>query len=472
MSNQLDLEIKMICAKSLERYVPLFDRPETRLRFINRAHEQQTLSIKRFRSSIMVFPFIERTRLYRWILRQIAEADIYRLIVEELRFSRLDPKEEIKIVKPPHIALLLQSIYQWRFTPYVISLVTVTTIIFVVFLVANWSTRYFYISSAKQYEPINPISPTTIQRPAQRSIDTRYLPGYRPERIWLVEREENYEQYSNGVRILIKYETDNYKRAYYTGTPGEGIKDKEVRHDPVGIVYHSSESDLIPFTNENNRSIKNKTHALLEYIRDEKLYNYVIDRYGQIYRIVKDDQTAYHAGHSVWADEKNVYVGLNESFIGICFESNSAASDFSDQLTEAQIISGRLLTAVLRSRYSIEDVNCVTHGIVSVNPSNMLIGYHHDWITSFPFEAIGLVDKYKVPLPSIGEFGFSYDEYIVKKLGGIVWPGVSLAETIFKKRADSAKIDLKEFQLKERNRYQNYLKAMRNLRLEQTVSIK
>jgi hypothetical protein len=464
MSKNLGIDVDLICAESMEKYVQLFDRPELRLRFINRAREVQSLSIDRFRKSIWPFSFIERTRIYRCLLKQVIKANIYKLLIEELGIPELGKLREPTLVRPPRMATLLQRLYHWRFMPYSVSFLILLIMTSALISIANWSTRYFYVSADNQKTPVPVLLP--VQNTAYASIDTKHLPGYRPERIWLVEREENHEQYSNGVRVLTRYETDNQPRNYYVGKRRGDITKDEIHHEPIGILFHSSESDLLPFTNENNKNINNKTHALLKYIKEKKLYNYVIDRFGQIYRIVKDEHTAYHAGHSIWADDKNVYVELNESFIGVCFESNSiSGQSMDDRLTEAQIISGRLLTAVLRSRYRIDDTNCVTHGLVSVNPSNMLIGYHHDWISNFPFEALGLTDKYKVPLPSVSEFGFGYDDFIVKKLGGAVWLGVSLGETAFGKRAASENFDIEEFRRKERARYKNYLNVVRNSRL-------
>ena len=63
-----------------------------------------------------------------------------------------------------------------------------------------------------------------------------------------------------------------------------------------------------------------------------------------------------------------------------------------DGINETQIYAARQLTAVLRSKYQILDANCVTHGLVSVNPSNRLMGYHTDWVAGFPFTALGLAE--------------------------------------------------------------------------------
>ena len=68
-----------------------------------------------------------------------------------------------------------------------------------------------------------------------------------------------------------------------------------------------------------------------------------------------------------------------------------------------------MLTEMLRVRYRIPAANCVTHAQVSVNPSNMRIGYHVDWASEFPFEELGLPDRYAAALPSIWAFGFEVD---------------------------------------------------------------
>ncbi|MCA1556502.1 MAG: N-acetylmuramoyl-L-alanine amidase, partial [Acidobacteria bacterium] len=246
-----------------------------------------------------------------------------------------------------------------------------------------------------------------------------------------------------------------------TGSGGSG---EQVRREPVGIVYHTSESDMLPFTSDNNASIETHTRGLLEYVRKNRSYNYLIDRFGQVYRVVRDTDAANHAGNSVWSDADGIYVGLNESFLGVCFETNSKSDSLDEQLTEAQLVAGRLLTQVLRSRYNLADANCVTHGLVSVNPSNMLICYHHDWARNFPFAAFGLSDKYKIAPASVSEFGFTYDEEIAEKLGGDVWSGVKLAEEEFRRRAERSDMTPEEMRRRMRERYQEQMNLTLRLR--------
>src|SRR5262249_24998600 len=75
--------------------------------------------------------------------------------------------------------------------------------------------------------------------------NAKFLPGYRPDSIWLVEKKENYELYSNGGRINTAYEVESHARAYYARLRGSANESGELRHDPVGIVFHTSESDIV-----------------------------------------------------------------------------------------------------------------------------------------------------------------------------------------------------------------------------------
>jgi hypothetical protein len=119
-------------------------------------------------------------------------------------------------------------------------------------------------------------------------------------------------------------------------------------------------------------------------------------------------------------------------------------------INEAQIYAARVLTAVLRSKYAIEDSNCVTHGLVSVNPSNRLMGYHTDWVSEFPFEALGLSNKYETELAAISRLGFGYDQAYVQAAGG-KWPGLEKADTTLRQTAEKNGLSVeKEKQLLSR----------------------
>jgi hypothetical protein len=85
----------------------------------------------------------------------------------------------------------------------------------------------------------------------------------------------------------------------------------------------------------------------------------------------------------------------------------------------------------------------------------------------FPFEAFGLSDKYQVAPASVSEFGFTYDEEIMQKLGGDVWAGVKLAEAEFSRRAERANLKPEEMRRLMRARYQEQMNITLRLRTTQ-----
>src|SRR6185436_3491292 len=130
--------------------------------------------------------------------------------------------------------------------------------------------------------------------------------------------------------------------------------------------------------------------STLAHVRRNRAYNFLIDRFGRVYRIVAESEVANHAGYSVWADE-------------------SWPRQLEAPINPAQGHAAAMLVAMLRSKYGIPPGNCVTHGQVSVNASNMRIGFHTDWASSFPFEELGLPNNYGQPIPAMWAFGFDAD---------------------------------------------------------------
>jgi hypothetical protein len=205
-------------------------------------------------------------------------------------------------------------------------------------------------------------------------------------RVWLVDRARASETYSNGLRIDNSVAVPNRPREL-----------------SVGIIFHATESAQAPFESEHNERLKRIGESLLDYVRRRRSYHFVIDRFGRVFRVVEQSDAANHAGNSVWADDREQYVQLNDSFLGVAFEAR-------DEITAAQVRSGAMLTEMLRSAYSIPAENCVTHAQVSVNPSNMRMGYHVDWASGLPFKDLGLPDNYAIPPPAIWAFGFQADD--------------------------------------------------------------
>jgi hypothetical protein len=464
MTQWMSTETTLSYSKIVERYAHFFDRPEIRLRFLNNTLKQQSLNSEKLDRTLGRFEFIKKTTLYG----RFQDVWFYNLMFQELKQLLPSAAKErhqlLRLNKAPFSARLLFRCYQIRYVLLVASLLLMMSAPFGIYAMVLRSSHRVNDYLVQRYRSHEHAVGNSNAQAGTPLTDGNYLPDYKPEKVWLVEQKENYERYSNGGRVLTDYETTNHARGYYVLPRGKGNADGSVHREPVGIVYHTSESDLLPFTSDNNQSIERHTRGLLEYVKRNRSYNYVIDRFGQIYRIVRDEEAANHAGHSVWADGQGIYVGLNESFLGVCFETRSDAGSLNEQLTEAQMISGRLLTQILRSRYNIDDADCVTHGLVSVNPGNMLICYHHDWVRNFPFEAFGLSDKYKVAPASISEFGFTYDEETITQIGGRIWPGVKLAEDEFNRRAAEASIKPEEMRKQMRERYRQQMSLASRIR--------
>jgi len=269
---------------------------------------------------------------------------------------------------------------------------------------------------------------------AAPAAQTEVVPvaGLAPTAVWLVERGPGWEQYSNGLRIDTGFSVAGEPRRYQVFTEELGA-DPTIRHQPVGIVFHTTESDVWPLEAAYNDSLRDSSHKLLRYVSRKKLYHYLIDRFGRVYRLVEEETKANHAGNSVWAQGIQIYVNLNQAFLGVAFETRWEGGR-ALPITQAQFSTGRNLTDYLRQRWQIAPEMCVSHGLTSVNPKKRLIGHHLDWARGFPFEAFGLPDQYNRLAPSVAVFGFGYDEDFIKVLGE-PWTGVRDAERILSEEA-------------------------------------
>lgn len=440
-------------AQVVERYAKLFDNPSARLRFLHSTLAKQASRQEELRQSLQRFKFLEKTPFYNWIL----EARLYSSILEEIRavMTSLPPEQRARLqqVEMPFKAKAFFFCYQARHALYAVGVVLAGLLLFGLYSGVMKTGQYVAQRFGQPGKTIvvNTNGQSGTTPPVTKTLD-RF---YNLEKVWLVERTDKYERYSNNGRIRTEYEIDNHPRAYFLIPRNSDAVPEEVSNLPVGIVYHTTEGEQINFLQDNNSSIQERSKNLVKnVIQKNKSYNYLIDRFGEIFRVVRDEQTANHAGYSLWADQKYVYIGLNESFIGVAFES-SQNNTLEETLTEAQVVSGRQLTAILRSKYKIEDVNCTTHGLVSVNPDNGAIAFHHDWVKNFPFEGMGLSDKYKVATPNMTDYGFTWDEEILEKLNKTLWPGAITADEEFKRRAEKQHIGVDALRLKLRERYRD-----------------
>jgi hypothetical protein len=267
--------------------------------------------------------------------------------------------------------------------------------------------------------------------------------------VWMVEQRPGFEVYSNGLRIEREYETGNEPRRYEVYACGrEEEGPVEERTAPAGIVFHSTESATAEFRADQATRLKLLGKFLLHYVRGERAYHYLIDRFGRVWRIVRESDSANHAGHSIWADDRWTYIQLNDSFLGVSLEGQSGnAGGGGETVTRAQLAALRLLTEMLRSRYSIPAWNCVTHAHVSVNPGNWQAAYHYDWATGFPFAAIGLPDNYQMPMPSLWLFGFTWDPSLVNLTGGPYWNGLLMGQDRLRQSAAARGLSVEQYRL-------------------------
>jgi N-acetylmuramoyl-L-alanine amidase len=276
-----------------------------------------------------------------------------------------------------------------------------------------------------------------------------------PQSIWIVESKNGSEEYSNGLRIDTSYSVKGEPRLHRVFELPDG-KLGPVETQPVGILFHTSESDIWPLEEGNNDRLRHNSQNLLKYIQRNKCYHYVIDRFGRVYRVVEEDTRANHAGYSVWRRGSQVYMNLNSQFIGICFETRWEGGQ-ALPITKAQLSAGRDLTDYLRTRYKIPAEMCTTHGLTSVNPKKHLIGHHVDWARGFPFEAFGLPDQYGRIDPAVELFGFGYDEPFLNVMAGRPWKGVRDGEHALEEEAQKRGLTVDEVRREKQQLYDRWI---------------
>jgi hypothetical protein len=300
---------------------------------------------------------------------------------------------------------------------------------------------------ASRIEPIKPVAVTVAE----------VVPN-----VWLVDKSGDFETYSNGLRIDDHFVSPNQRRIFYPVYQRGAIDpaQPEWRSEPAGIVYHTTESDQARFTEDQNARLKRIGKAVIGVVQQNHSYHFLIDRFGQVFRIVPESDIANHAGYSIWADKTGIFVNVNASFLGIAFETQTQQGD-QPSANPAQIHAARVLTEMLRWKYHIPAANCVTHAQVSVNPDNGLIGYHTDWAGNFPFLALGLNDNYTAPTPSIYAFGFDYDPKFVHATGVRLWQGLALAEDQMQTQAAARGLSVHQYRAILQKTYKEILAALK-----------
>ena len=301
-------------------------------------------------------------------------------------------------------------------------------------------------------ERSRPVPVETLSKPAAEALP----------HVWLVESVEHSDLYSNGLRVENQYVAVTSPRRYLAFARAHlDDAEGEWRSNPAGIVFHTTESHMAPFEEDQNKTLRRAGEGLLEYVSRRRSYHFVIDRFGRVFRIVRETDYANHAGNSVWADDKWVYLNLNQSFFGVAFEAQSNPDGVEVPANAAQIHAARILVEMLRSRYSIAAANCVAHAQVSVNPGNGRAGYHTDWAAHLPFGELGLSDNYPHPLPSIALFGFDADGSLAEAGGADLARGVQSAEQQLLAEASRRELPVERYRQTLQSRYRTAIAAQR-----------
>ena len=278
--------------------------------------------------------------------------------------------------------------------------------------------------------------------------------------VWLVKNTKQFDLYSNGLRIENQYMTTTGARRYLAfPRTGPRLGTAVWRSEPSGIVFHTTESHIAPFEEDQNQKLQRAGEGLLEYVNRSCAYHFVIDRFGRVFRVVRESDYANHAGNSIWADNSWIYINLNQSFFGVAFEAQSSSGEL--PVTAAQVHAGRVLTEMLRARYGISAANCVTHAQVSVNPGNLRAGYHVDWAANLPFSQLGLADNYRRALPSLTLFGFEADPALVAKGDPALARGIGAAQAEVRRDAAAQGLPVELYRKTLQRRYRDAIRALR-----------
>jgi hypothetical protein len=75
-------------------------------------------------------------------------------------------------------------------------------------------------------------------------------------------------------------------------------------------------------------------------------------------------------------------------------------------------------------------------------------------------------------LPSIVDFGFTFDNFFLKIFEGKPWPGVNNSMTVLEKRAKEKKIDLTVYQKKLQKKFDSYYALEEKLQVQEETLAK
>ncbi|HZU24307.1 MAG TPA: N-acetylmuramoyl-L-alanine amidase [Bryobacteraceae bacterium] len=158
-----------------------------------------------------------------------------------------------------------------------------------------------------------------------------------PQPVWQIEQGPDSETWSNGLRIDNRFRAAGRTRSYQAPRLGDKSDAQAVRRsDPAGILFINLASNASPAA-----------------LQSRYACNFLIDRFGRVYRIVSESEVANDGADAAWADNASRYAHLNQSFITVELEGSGAAN-----IEQAR--GKGLLVQMLRSRFAIPAANVLT----------------------------------------------------------------------------------------------------------------
>lgn len=347
-------------------------------------------------------------------------------------------------------------------------IIALATLTLTLVLVAKLAGTHTPVSVAAHSDPQKTAAPPSAPQVTRQPPEVVLHNAEVMFNVWPVERNAAFELYSNGLRIENQYRTAGERRTFQRFSTHGPLPAHET--DPAGIVFHTTESLQVPFEQKQNDRLKKVSANLMAFVQRQQAYHFVIDRFGRVYRIVEESDAANHSGNSIWADARGTYLNLNNSFLGVAFETKTQHTEGESTVSAAQLHAGRVLTEWLRSRYHIDAGNCVTHAQVSVSPISMEIGYHSDWAGNFPFRELGLPDNYDLPVPSLYTFGFGYGRHFLQNIGSRPWKGLQAADERLRREAAEHGVSLAQYRVALQQTYHTLIAARKQERASEEKS--
>src|ERR1044072_2095814 len=163
-----------------ERYAHFFDRPDIRLRFLNNTLAQQSASITWLHPSLERFPFIERSKLFRWLL----DVRFHYLVLKELKPTLLSAprhrRQLWRINGVPFGARLLFQLYQARRMVCCAAIVTLAATLFCLYAVIINSAQRVNAYLSAHYRVSGQTQPVASANDPASLEGTNDLPDYKP----------------------------------------------------------------------------------------------------------------------------------------------------------------------------------------------------------------------------------------------------------------------------------------------------